>query len=82
MQRGRREGAGALEGGDWEGGEAADAGGEKLVVWIVEGGIAVQRVQTVAVEVMTTVEIVFVVEMKVELPDVDVIVTGQVVRVV
>lgn len=73
-QRGRRDGAGAFGGGDW-------FGGGELVLSVV-GGMAVHLVQTVAVDVMTTVEIVFVVEMIVELPEVEVMVTGQVVRVV
>ena len=51
-------------------------------MYIVVGGIAVHLVQTVAVEVMTTVEIVFVVEIIVELPEVVVKVTGHVVNVV
>lgn len=45
-------------------------------------GAAVQRVQTVDVDVITTVETVFVTLVKVEEPEVWVIVTGQVVRVV
>ena len=44
--------------------------------------MAVHLVQTVAVEVMTTVETVFVVEINVKLPEVDVKVTGHVVNVV
>ena len=45
-------------------------------------GAAVQRVQTVEVDVMTTVETVFVTLVKVDEPEVWVTVTGQVVRVV
>lgn len=48
----------------------------------VDGGAAVQRVQTVEVEVMTTVEIVVVTLVIVEEPCVVVKVTGQVVSVV
>ena len=48
----------------------------------VFGGAAVHLVHTVDVEVMTVVEIVAVVWVKVTVPEVDVRVTGQVVRVV
>jgi hypothetical protein len=48
----------------------------------VEGGCPVQRVQTVAVDVMITVEMVLVTLVTVEEPEVEVRVTGQVVKVV
>lgn len=48
----------------------------------VDGGAPVHLVHTVEVEVITTVETVLVVEMMVEVPEVDVNVTGQVVKVV
>ena len=48
----------------------------------IDGGAAVHFVHTIEVEVITTVETVLVVEIIVEVPEVEVSVTGQVVRVV
>ena len=86
-QRGRISGqgtSGALFVGGTSGAgeeEAGSAGLEGAEVK-VEGGAAVQRVQTVDVDVMTTVEMVVVTLVKVEEPEVLVRVTGHVVSVV